>query len=74
MSSASHTRVEPFKVRYHSSNLATDVLGVRGYRGRCACGWVGTIRSHHSHARDDARRHRREELEAEQATGGAEGS
>ena len=69
-----HTHVDAVKVRYHSTELATDVLAVRGYRGRCACGWVGPIRSHHSHARDDTKRHRREELEAEQATGRAEAS
>lgn len=62
-----HTHVEPFRLRYHSTPLAVDVLTVKGYRGKCACGWVGPVRSHHSHARDDARRHRREELEAENA-------
>lgn len=61
----SHTHVEPLRVKYHSTDLATDVLSVKGYRGRCACGWVGPVRSHHSHARDDARRHRRDELESE---------
>lgn len=74
MAGASHTRVQPFRVRFHSTELATDVLAVKGYRGRCACGWVGPVRSHHSHARDDAQRHRREEVEAEQASGGAEAS
>lgn len=74
MAGGSHTRVEPFRIKYHSTDLATDVLTVKGYRGKCACGWVGSIRSHHSHARDDARRHRREELETEQAIGGAEAS
>lgn len=62
-----HTHVEPLRVRYHSQELTTDVLTVKGYRGKCSCGWVGTVRSHHSHARDDARRHRREELDAENA-------
>ena len=69
-----HTHVEPFRIRFHSSDLAVDVLSVKGYRGRCACGWVGTIRSHHSHARDDAQRHRKEELDALSATGGTEAS
>ena len=55
------------RIKYHSTDLATDVLSVKGYRGRCACGWVGPVRSHHSHARDDSRRHRREELETENA-------
>ena len=68
------TSVEPFRIRYHSSELATDVISTKGYRARCACGWVGTIRSHHSHARDDARRHRREEVEAEEAARSAEAS
>ena len=68
------TRVEPFRIKYHSTELSTDVLSVKGYRGRCACGWVGTIRSHHSHARDDARRHYREERDALEATGGTEAS
>ena len=69
-----HTRIEPVKIKYHSTDLSCDVLAVRGYRGRCACGWVGPIRSHHSHARDDHKRHSREEMEAEQATGRAEAS
>ena len=60
-----HTSVTPYRLRYHSSELATDVLSVKGYRGRCACGWVGPVRSHYSHARDDLRRHRREEIERE---------
>lgn len=68
------THVEPFRIRFHSTELATDVISTKGYRGRCACGWVGAIRSHHSHARDDARRHRREEMEAESATRGTEAS
>lgn len=62
-----HTSVEPYRIKYHSSDLATDVLSVKGYRGRCACGWVGPVRSHHGHAKDDAQRHRREELATENA-------
>lgn len=69
-----HTHVEPFRIKYHSTDLATDVLSVKGYRGRCACGWVGPVRSHHSHARDDARRHRRDELETENAAPRSEDS
>ena len=67
MSSTHHPHAEPLRVKYHSTDLATDVLTVKGYRGKCACGWVGPVRSHHSHARDDSRRHRREELEQENA-------
>lgn len=62
-----HTHVEPFRTRYYSQALETDVLTVAGYRGSCSCGWRGQVRSHHSHARDDARRHRRDELEHEEA-------
>lgn len=69
-----HTHVEPYRIKYHSTELAVDVISVKGYRGRCACGWVGPVRSHHSHARDDARRHRRDEAEAVEATGGTEAS
>lgn len=83
MSATHHPSAQPMRVRYHSTDLATDVLTVKGYRGKCACGWVGPVRSHHSHARDDAKRHRREELDAEiaapkredvRATGRAEAS
>lgn len=70
----SHTHVEPVKIKYHSTDLAVDVLKTTGYRGKCACSWVGPIRSHHSHARDDARRHLREVREAESATERAEAS
>lgn len=62
-----HTHVEPLKVRYHDPGLDVDVIAVKGYRGRCKCEWRGPVRSHHSHARDDARRHRREEHEPENA-------
>ena len=67
MPGSGHTRVEPYRIKYHSTDLATDVLTVKGYRGKCACGWVGPVRSHHSHARDDSRRHRRDELAEENA-------
>lgn len=69
-----HGGAQPFTIRFHSTELATDVIQTRGYRGRCACGWVGTVRSQHSHARDDARRHLAERMEAESATRSAEAS
>lgn len=62
-----HTRVEPFKVKYHSATLDSEVLAVRGYRGRCSCGWTGQVRSHYSHALDDKLRHSRDEREHENA-------
>jgi len=55
-----HTYVRPARLRFHSTDLATDVIRTYGYQGRCACGWVGAVRKDHSHARDDSRRHRRE--------------
>ena len=69
-----HTHVEPVRITYHSTELATDVRRIIGYQGYCACGWQGSIRKTHSHARDDSRRHRREMHDAVSATRGTEAS
>lgn len=71
---ASHTGVHPVRITYHSVELATDVRRTVGFEGYCACGWQGQVRREHSHARDDSRRHRREQHGAEEATGGTEAS
>lgn len=69
-----HTFVRPARLRFHSTDLATDVIRTFGYQGRCACGWVGSIRHEHSTARKDGREHRQAEHDSESATRGTEAS
>lgn len=52
--------VAPARLRYHSTELSTQVLRTFGYQARCACGWEGPIRTHHRVARADAREHNSE--------------
>jgi hypothetical protein len=52
-----HASVQPFRLKLHSTDLCCDVLQTKGYRGRCACGWLGPVRTAHSVARGDSRIH-----------------
>ena len=52
-----HPTVKAARIKFHSTDLSTDVLRCYGYRGYCACGWQGPLRTAHAVARQDARIH-----------------
>ena len=52
-----HAQVQPSRVRYHSPELACDVMRGYGFRARCKCGWAGPNRRDKWEAVKDSREH-----------------
>jgi hypothetical protein len=43
-----HTFIRPARLRFYSTELATNVRRTYGYEAYCACGWTGKVwKSHH---------------------------
>lgn len=53
--------VKPLNLRWHDTELATNVQRTVAYRAVCACGWRGPARDRHHEARADAREHNQAE-------------
>lgn len=52
-----HARVRPARHVNYSTDLMTNVRGVHGHSGYCACGWTGLIWRTHGEAQSEARWH-----------------
>ena len=56
-------KAQPARTRFHSTDLACDVVRTYAYRAVCACGWRSDkVYASHADARRAAREHRLAEL------------
>lgn len=52
-----HPKTRPARHTNYSTELMTNVRGVHGHQGYCACGWVGMTWADIGKARAEARWH-----------------